>query len=340
MSDLSVLRDVQNRLQEIDIDTVKELIRPLLAGSEMQFPIIPMGTTLFRGRLISDKFKKSDAVKIVDLTYPPRQYAELGRVNRMQDSLFYCSTVQEAVYYELQGLSTGDEVILSCWRTNAPLLVSNLGYTQFVFDILGAKRTLPVWRKFDNQKQFKLSIDNVTETKATTSLSSDQNRELQEAISAAFALDVNESSRYKYKLTVALSELYMEEVYNSRVQISGILYPSMKMSANDDNVALKIEYVDKQLEFFKAKHIKILKREGMRLSISMLDFADNVSDDGALDWKGRLPKFVLKNDGTGNSITIIRFSGADVYGDYEIDAEGKAYHWTARDQQGKLLKWQ
>ena len=49
------------------------------------------------------------------------------------------------IYYEIPGLSEDDELVLSYWRIKDTMLVHNIGYTQFVFDQLGAKRPLPVW---------------------------------------------------------------------------------------------------------------------------------------------------------------------------------------------------
>ena len=121
------------------------MIGPLVVGVAQRSPTISAGTTLFRGRKITESFNKERGIKVADLSHPPSHCTRLGRVNRANQPFFYCSASQEVIYYEIQGLSKGDEIVLSYWRTKAPLVVNNIGYTQFLFETLGAKRPLPTW---------------------------------------------------------------------------------------------------------------------------------------------------------------------------------------------------
>jgi hypothetical protein len=258
----------------------------------------------------------------------------LGRVNRANQPFFYCSASQEVIYYELQGLSKGDEIVLSYWRTKAPLVVNNIGYTKFLFEALGAKRPLPTWT--GDQTHQKLTLPDEAALRAEFSVlrSHDDSREIREALSKAFMANVGDNGQYKYKLTAAIAELHLGND-QSPVQFSGILYPTIRMAANGDNLALKPERASSHLEFFKAKHIKIDDRNGDTISFSIIDFADSVLDDGNLRWKGRAPAFTLPAGDTG---IFTCEEGRDEDGDYLISADGKVCHWVARDQRGNILK--
>ena len=90
-------------------------------------------------------FSKQIGIDRSSLMYPPKEVAALGRVNRLGESVFYASMHKESVFFETQGLQAGDELVLAFWKTNEKMFVNNVGYTEYVFRQLGAKRPVPQW---------------------------------------------------------------------------------------------------------------------------------------------------------------------------------------------------
>jgi hypothetical protein len=249
---IPILDDLQLRLRELQIDEIYATINSLLIGSVISAPILPSGTVLFRGRLFTNTFNKTREIIVRDLSYPPTSRTKLGRANRQNQPFFYCSSSQEIIYYEIPGLVTGDELVLSYWPITDPILVCNIGYTQFVFDRLGAKRPLPVWTGDSKRRTLEIPDEQSVRQAEAHFLPHDENGRLQEALGNAFMSDVGENEKYKYKLTVAISEAYLlKEIENQSQQFCGVLYPTVRMAANGDNLALKPECVDAHLEFFK-----------------------------------------------------------------------------------------
>jgi hypothetical protein len=163
------------------------------------------------------------------------------------------------IYYEIPGLSEGDELVLSYWRIKDTMLVHNIGYTQFVFDQLGAKRPLPVWTGDWKHRRLEIPDEPLVRQGQAPLLSHDGNGQLLEALSNAFMSNAGENEEHKYKLTVAVADL----------------------------------------EFFKAKHITIDERKGNSITFTIVDFADTASRDGYLQWEGRPPAFTLPPGDTG-----------------------------------------
>lgn len=65
------------------------------------------------------------------------------------------------------------------------------------------------------------------------------------------------------------------------------------MNGNCENFALKLEFVEKAVEFVKAEYVLIKHIEGMQMTFDMLDFANSVCDN-KLQWKGRPGRWVLQ----------------------------------------------
>jgi hypothetical protein len=336
VSSTPILDELQLRLHELEIDEIYARINPLLIGAFILTPILSTGTVLFRGRRFTSTFNKTRGVTVRDLSYPPASATKLGRVNRPNRPFFYCSASQEVIYFEIPGLSEGDELVLSYWRIKDTMLVHNIGYTQFVFDQLGAKRPLPVWTGDWKHRRLEIPDEQLVREEQASLLSHDENGQLLEALGHAFMSNVGENEEYKYRLTVAIAEAFLLKIVeNKSQQFCGLLYPSVRMAANGDNLALKPECVDAHLEFLKAKHITIDEKKGNSIIFTIVDFADTSSQDGYLEWKGRPPAFIIPPGDTGK-FTVVE--GRDEDGDYFVSADGKVCHLVGEDQQGNVLK--
>jgi hypothetical protein len=108
------------------------------------------------------------------------------------------------------------------------------------------------------------------------------------------------------------------------------------MWANGDNLALLPWFVDRHIEFRKALHIKIDRREGSEFSFSYLDAANKFDDAGKLLWLGEMPSWTIQ---PGQAVICTCNGGIDDDGDYVTGTDGRACYWTGVDAvTGQMLK--
>jgi len=77
---------------------------------------------------------------------------------------------------------------------------------------------------------------------------------------------------------------------------NGLLYPTVAMAARSDNLAIKTDFVDQHLQFGRAELFDILVVRQDGFEYALRDFANTVSEDGLLEWKGRLPHYTVTKD--------------------------------------------
>lgn len=340
MDAISVFKYINDNNKQLGVEEIRELISPLMNGLIVDAPIIPAGTFLYRARKIDNFFNKDHKILLNELQYPPSDKATLGRLNRDGQSVFYCSASKEPIFFELPNLSDGHEIVIGFWQTLDDMIVNNIGYTEFIFSKMGAKRFIPSWgvRKIDDTLQEITLNENSVFAKAKEEiLSHDKNRVLHELISKEFMREVGESDSHLYKLTTAIAELHLRGIKNYKKQFAGIVYPSIRMSANGDNFVLTPQFVDEYLEFKKASHIRITKKDGNSFSIKKLDAAIGLNDDESLKWLGRLPRWVLNKPFQEARCTVT--AGKDKNGDYETNKAGTPCHWVVVDKKtGEVLE--
>lgn len=243
-------------------DDLVSQIGPLTKGIQLTVPRFAPGVMLFRGRL------GRVCGCVGDLSYPPASIVGLGRANRERSPVFYATTFRTVVFFEVPN-QAGDHILVSRWRTVDHLLVNHLGYTTTVFDELRSRRTQPSW----NGEKDPLQGHNPS-------------RKALEMLGKLFAsTDPN-----LYKLTAALAEFFM------RPPLNGLIYPTIAMSANADNFALKPEWVDTGLEFIGVEVVRVDNVRGMERDVTVVDYA-TARSDGTLDWKGRGPNWQLTEEG-------------------------------------------
>jgi hypothetical protein len=335
MFDPSVFEHINAHLKELDIDNIREQLRPQTKGMTIDTPIFDIGAYLYRTRKVTPSFNKKLGIRQRDLIYPPPQVAKIGRVNREGQPVFYCSMSKEPAFFELPGLQPGDEVILSFWQTTERMFLNNIGYTQYEFEKLGAKRKMPWWSEATgNHSNIEFSM--AVPIDIRDALSNGENSQLRRTLSEYFMHPVNPDETHHYKLTTAIAELHLLNMLGSAYQFSGLLYPSVRMWANGDNIALLPWYVDKHLKFRQAMHIRIDNREDTRISITSIDCAREFSSSGELAWLGRPASWTVQ---PGTHVRVELAAGNDNYGDYAFDKDGNPVHWSLRDlETGKLLE--
>jgi hypothetical protein len=137
-------REVRDRIRELkridlsaaDIDFLKSRLELLFRGFMLATPMLSVGQILYRGVCWPEKPTLKSR-----LSYPPAEIIALHqRVNRPNQSMFYCSVAREAPFFEL-GLKPDDHVAISRWRVTRKILVNNVGYAASVFIGLNAAAT-------------------------------------------------------------------------------------------------------------------------------------------------------------------------------------------------------
>ncbi len=217
------------------------------------------------------------------------------------------------------------------------MVVNNIGYTEFAFSQLGAKRAVPIWGPALSTVQM-VSLPSATQQEVKALLKKDEAAAIKEAFSRYFMCQISPAESRLYKLTTALGEMHLGDIQGpgDLRRFAGILYPSVRMWANGDNVALLPWFVDNYLEFRKAVHVRIKHQKGSSIDIDYLDAAHGFDDEGKLKWLGRIKKWTLNR--AYQEAKFIAKPGPDADGDYSVAQDGIPVHWEATDvQTGEII---
>ena len=189
---------------------------------------------------------------------------------------------------------------------------------------------MPRWEKpaGPNSNKETIVLPRFSPDMITQALSEDERREIHEAFSHYFMRSVGDGEKQQYKLTTAIGELHLGEIKDLGTRFAGVLYPSTRMWANGDNLALLQWFVDDHLEFRKALHVRIDALTDTGFSVSYLDSGREFDPNGRLIWLGRLPTWTLK---PRQAAKFTATPGIDDDGDYLTSKDGGPCHWVAVD---------
>lgn len=283
-------------LRSVEIDYIKDHISCVLKGYICSSPILHKGLELYRGIKWNEK-----PVNVSQVNHPPAdKVVRFGRINRIGKPVFYASASRNVVFFE-QRIKVGDTITVSRWRTIKKMIVNNIGYTPEVFQTLGSIRQCPIWGK----------------EKIDPWMNSEPNVLIRQFFADEFTRTIEDESKnhYLYKLSIAIGEKFWHgELFQ------GIIYPSLAMKANSDNIAVKSECVDEYLELEEIEHIRIDKKNNeLNYDITILDTSGTFNKDGSIIWRGGLPQWILKK---GEAL--------------EVKAEKG--RWVAKDDNGNEAK--
>ncbi len=283
-------------LRSVEIDYLKDHISCVLKGYICSSPILHKGLELYRGIKWNEK-----PVNVSQVSLPPAdKVVRFGRVNRIGKPVFYASASRNVVFFE-QRVKVGDTITVSRWRTKKKMIVNNIGYTPEVFQTLGSNRQCPIWGK----------------DKIDPRMNSETNVLIRQFFADEFTRIIEDESKnhYLYKLSIAIGEKFWHGDL-----FQGIIYPSLAMKANSDNITVKSECVDEYLELEEIEHIRIDKKNNeLNYDITILDTSGTFDKDGAIIWRGGLPQWTLKK---GEAL--------------EVKAEKG--RWVAKDDKGNEAK--
>jgi hypothetical protein len=269
------------------IEEMKDALVPLYTGWMVTAPVFDSGIKLFRGREL-----QSPPARLSELAYPPASVAPANRASRQGEPLLYASTAREAVFFEL-GVSVGKRLAIVHYETTAPLTVMSIGYTEAVAEARRSNRPVPPYGRL-NEASWR-----------------ETDRLVNDFLSEMFTSDQPEKH---YVTTIAVAE----KLLNAEAA-GGLLYPTIAMNANADNVALKPAYVDNYLTPTYAEFIQVTAVDGMKVSFDTLDEARRLADDGTALWLGHMGTWQVTR-----SNEELRFEAVDG-------------HWVARDTEGVIV---
>jgi hypothetical protein len=286
-------------LENADIEFLKDRLTLLFAGYALSTPIVGKGQKLFRAVRRTDR-----PTEVGQLSYPPPiLVSNYGRANRPNQSRFYASVSRAAVFFELRA-RPGDHLAVSKWRVKRDILVNNVGFSNSVWDLYktSRKERNPSWV-----------------SQISTELLSPGNRLVHDFLARIFSAQVTDGAEYQYKLSVAVAEKLLGEVeHPDHTGFSGIVYPSLAMKANSDNLVLLPDAVDQCLELEEVEFIHVEEHDGdLQYQVKVLDFAN--SFEHGIAWKGRDRQWILP----GKSQLM-----------FTVDEQGQ---WLAQDVEGRFV---
>jgi len=279
-------------LQITTIEELETLLEPLFTGYQVSAPRFNPPVYLYRARRIERPSK------LEEVYYPkPELIKKLGRINNIGEPFFYAATARSVPFFELD-VQPGEHVTVACWKTKKPLLLNHVGFTKECKDKLNSNRDL------SQIYEFVKNMANFDET----------NKLVSNFLASKFVEIIPKGYEHNYKTTIAIAKkLLMGNLLN------GILYPTIAMSGNADNVVLKPDYADNNLEFVSVEHIKIKERNGMKIEIDVLDSATKIENNGLFKWSGRKLQWKITEDG----------------GELQMKSEGGGWH--AYDKYGNKV---
>ena len=255
------------QLRTKDIDALKQLLRPQLDDYVVAIKDVRAGNRIFRGVKWD---ARPDAV--AQLGYPPAAVARMGRANRDGQSAFYASLGGPAILFELKA-KRGDLIALGEWEITEPLWMHNLGFDEVALRALG-DRLYP-------RPQLTNLIPNETS----------RNRKLRRKLSKAFTENLTPENEYRYKQSIAITELLFDGASPLPVhhpggsrfpQAAGIVYPAMQMRGAADTVMLFPTYVDTSLKIRTARYVLVEDCDLGCGSYSVLNLAISKSFSGGM----------------------------------------------------------
>lgn len=252
-------------LSVVNIDDLAVLVRRLFTGCSGTFLPIDPGAVVYRATKINAEPLPENLRR---LSYPPRECVMRDeRCNRQGQPLFYASIAINATLWEI-GADVDDYVIVSKWRTLAPMHLINMGYTNPVFERFGSDRGIPPYVPAEGVRR-------------ESSDDEKRNHLVQTFLTDLFVEVVPRGQEYKYKISISLAEMLMSDG-----RIAGFMYPSIAMYANADNLALKPAFVDSSLRFECADCFVVSGAEARKITASRIAVCKQAGQSGDLKWDG------------------------------------------------------
>jgi hypothetical protein len=266
----------ESEVKNLTVEALKLRLRPRLGGMMRAVKWIEPGNRVFRG-VVWDHRPDS----ISKISYPPAACAQLGRLNRAGQPVFYGSCAGPGVFYELKARE-GSRIGWSEWEVMEPLWMHNLGYGEDALTLMGAafnNERLPLVEPFPNETS--------------------HSRNLRKKVALAFTVDVPAGNEYLYKQSVALTEFWCEHDQKfpsipggpKTDEVAGISYPSLQMRGDADNLVIWPKFAHSSLLLKQVHYVLVEKADYSSLSFTLLtlDISHSFIDGTAIKWRSDLP---------------------------------------------------
>lgn len=283
----SEIIDAIDRIEAFDLKTIstieiEEEYKSLLKGFKIVVPRYNPGIYLYRGRVCNKP------LNIKDIIYPPQSAIKcLGRANDIGQQLFYAANSRNVPFYELSA-NVDDHIAICTWKTKSKMVLNHIGFTDECKACLKSDRDLGTIYKF------------VTDMNNF----GDSNILLHNYLASKFTPIVKKNEEWRYKLSIAISNIFL-----AGNVIHGIMYPTIAMLGNADNVVLKPYYYLENMDFVSIEYAVITGKEGMRYSWDIIDSATELDKTGNFIWSGRDLQWKVNKD---KKYTMKREAGNNV----------------------------
>lgn len=201
-------------------------------------------------------------MNIREVWYPPADLAKAGRANRAGGPVLYCATLRGTAIQELRP-ALGSTVAVGTWTNTEKLRLTHLGYGEASFEALGSGRKNGSW----TNERVLIPGD-------------EKNREVADLLSKTFTMQVAPGDEHKYKLSIAMAELFLS------ADVDALLYPSIQTRGNSDNLAIPPRFADKHLRFRRITFGTIVEETQTGYVYVIVDTATSLLSDGRILWTG------------------------------------------------------
>jgi hypothetical protein len=265
-----------DQLRDMDIDALKLDLREKLGGYIVAIKDVRAHQLLYRGVICSQRPDNIDRISYP----PPEKVIKLGRVNRVNKPMFYCSMAGPGVFFELRARQ-GDHVALSEWEVMEPLWMHNIGYHQDALRQLGVS---------DGRMHLRLINPIPGE--------SEENAKLRSQLSMAFTEDIRDGQEHRYKQSIAINELLFGNAGPlatppggpKYTRASGTVYPAMQLRGAADNLAIWPEFVKSSLQLKSVRYVLIEDVNEATSSYTCRTVTiSHEFPDGTIIWEGKFP---------------------------------------------------
>ena len=310
------LKCIKAEMADLNDSELRARLEEFLKGYSVKGIVLPAGTFVYRGRCLMADFEKEHAINVNQFHMPPSKFASRQRLNAAGAPVFYCSTAWEPLLYEVRA-TAGMSLIISSWKLLRPAMIVALGYSKASLAMLGATRDGPAWG-----------------TSSGFSGASDNPQGEEDFLAELLMKPVTDNDFSHYRLTSALGGILLGKVRGEDRVLAGLVYPSVSMSGNGDNIAFAPWFANDHLTCSGLQEHHIVGKNGMEFETKCIDRAIAIDDDGAISWSGT-GGFTVP---AGGSVTCTAKAGLAADGFYMSLKDGTRGYWEIKnDLDGRVL---
>lgn len=272
------------KLDRVNEDHLTEQVRALL-----KIGYVSRCLYLNKGKVYRVRSNKDGKLfeNVRDLWWPPPEAVkERGRLNRIGQSVFYCSDREDTAVLEKRPVQGEILTILECDLIDPEVqpFVTEVGIHEYPGKFNPKYGGTP--QDQDLQLKEFTRREGIQET----------NPLLRNFLVSEFQKTVEPGRDYEYKITIAISDILLNEpelVDNDGklvpgVSLDGLSYPSIAAESKGVNVALKTDAADR---LYKAVSCRVSRVERVinaaRYELAELISSESIADDGTINWESR-----------------------------------------------------